>query len=154
MDEMTRLVHERVCESLIYQYVRMVDFGEASRLADLFTEDGVWEAEGLTLEGREMIRAHFAKREAVVRRVSRHYCTNVDIEVTSDTQAQGLSYFMNFRHDRAEGDLSLPVPISLPKYSGEYHCSFARTDSGWQFRRLHVDVTFLRPPNTPQVATL
>lgn len=149
MDELGRLLDERACEALITKYVSFVDFGEASRLAELFTPDGVWEADDVVLKGQDAIRSHFARREAVVRRVSRHYCTNVIIEVLSPNEANGLAYFLNFRHDRVEGDLTLPVPAGLPKYSGEYHCRFARTPDGWRFELLHVDVTFLRPANVP-----
>ena len=149
MDDLRRLLDERACEALITQYVRFVDFGEASRLADLFTPDGVWESDGVVLDGQEAIRAHYLRREAVVRRVSRHYCTNVTVEVLSEDEATGLAYFLNFRHDRAEGDLNLPVPAELPKYSGEYHCRFVRTSDGWRFTFLHVDVTFLRPAHAP-----
>ncbi len=145
MDEVQRMLVERSCEQLLYRYSRAVDFGHASRLADLFTEDGTWEADDLVLSGRAQIRAHFTRREQVTRRVSRHVCTNVWIDVVSPTQAQGLCYFLNFRHDRADGDESLPVPARLPKYSGEYHDDFVLTADGWHIARHHVDVTFLRP---------
>ena len=153
MDELRRLLDERACEALITQYARFVDFGEASRLADLFTPDGVWEADGVVLRGQDAIRSHYVRREAVVRRVSRHYCTNVTVEILSPDEAKGIAYFLNFRRDRAEGDLSLPVSAGLPKYSGEYHCRFARTSDGWRFELLHVDVTFLRPANAPPDVT-
>ncbi|MCW2993750.1 MAG: nuclear transport factor 2 family protein [Conexibacter sp.] len=138
------LLDARACERLLVEYVRRVDFGEAASLADLFVEDGVWEAEGLVLDGREAIRAHFLQRQGVVRRVSRHMVTNVAVDVDGDA-ASGLAYFANFRVDRAEGDLSLPVAAGLAKYTGEYVCAFARGAEGWRFARLHVDVTFLRP---------
>ena len=149
MDDLRRFLDERACEALITQYVRFVDFGEAGRLADLFVIDGVWEADELVLVGQGAIRAHFERREAIVRRVSRHYCTNFAIEVLSEDEAQGIAYFLNFRHDRSEGDLSLPVPAGLPKYSGEYHCHFRREVDVWRFVLLHVDVTFLRPATPP-----
>jgi hypothetical protein len=146
------LLDERACERLLIEYVRRVDFGEASRLADLFVADGVWEAEELVLDGREAIRAHFLRREGVVRRVSRHFLANVAIDIDGD-EASGLSYFANVRFDRPEGDLSLPVRAGLPKYTGEYHADFVRTDAdGWRFARLHVDVTFLRPPSAAAAA--
>lgn len=149
MDDLTRLVAERDCAALILQYSRFVDFGEASRLAELFTPDGVWAADELVLRGHDEIRAHFARREGVVRRVSRHVCTNIAIEVLSESEAHGIAYFLNFRHDRREDDLSLPVPVALPKYSGEYHDHFVRTTEGWRFSRHRVDTTFLRPPTPP-----
>jgi hypothetical protein len=148
VDELATLLAERACERLLIEYVRRVDFGEASRLADLFVEDGVWEADALVLDGREAIRAHFLRRERVVRRVSRHFLANVAIDVDGDgSAAAGLAYFANVRHDRPEGDLALPVPAGLPKYTGEYRVDFVRTADGWRFTRLHVDVTFLRAPS-------
>lgn len=144
MDDLQRLLAERACERLLHEYCRLVDFGEASRMADLFTEDGVWEADELVLDGREAIRAHFLKRERVVRRVSRHMVTNVAIDVVSDDEATGLSYFANFRHDRQEGDRSLPQPMEVPKYLGEYVDRFRRTGDGWRFEHHHVDVALLR----------
>jgi hypothetical protein len=143
------LLHERACERLLVEYVRRVDFGEASKLADLFVQDGVWEADELVLDGREAIRAHFLRREGVVRRVSRHFLANVAIDLEGDGDAaSGLAYFANVRFDRADGDRSLPVPAGLPKYTGEYRSAFVRDDDDvWRFRRIHVDVTFLRPPS-------
>jgi len=150
MDDLARLVAERACERLLYEYVRRVDFGAAASLADLFTADGVWEAEGLVLDGREAIRAHFLRRQGVVRRVSRHFITNAAIDVDAGGDAaQGIAYFFNLRVDRPEGDLALPVAARLPKYTGEYVSSFAREDGAWRLTRLRVDVTFMRAPTPP-----
>jgi hypothetical protein len=143
VDDLERLLAERACERLLYEYCRLVDFGEASRMADLFTADGVWEADDLVLDGRDAIRAHFLQRERVVRRVSRHLCTNMAIDV-GDGEATGLTYFANYRHDRQAGDLSLPVPMEVPKYLGEYRSRFRLTSEGWRFTLHHVDVAFLR----------
>ena len=146
MDDLRRLLAERACERLLYTYSALVDFGQASRLAELFVDDGIWEADELVLHGRDAIREHFARRERIVRRVSRHACTNVVVDVTSETTARGLCYFLNFRHDRPDGDTSLPAPARLPKYSGEYRDEFVHTQDGWRIARHHVDVTFLRSP--------
>ena len=144
MDALEELLAERACARLLHDYCRFVDFGEASRLAELFTDDGVWEADDLVLSGRDAIREHFLRRERVVRRVSRHLCTNVDIRLVADDEASGLTYFANFRHDREEGDLSLPVPMAVPKYLGEYRDRFRLTPDGWRFEHHHVDVAFRR----------
>jgi hypothetical protein len=53
MDDLERLLAERACERLIVEYCRLVDFGEAARIADLFTEGGVWSGVDLVLDGRE-----------------------------------------------------------------------------------------------------
>lgn len=144
MDELQRLLAERACERLINEYARRVDFGQASKIADLFTEDARWEGDQV-FEGRERIREWFEGRQGVTRRVSRHVCTNVMVEVLSPTEARSHCYMINYRHDRAEGDDSLPVPTEVPKYVGELHDTFRLTDEGWLFSGRRVTVAFLRP---------
>jgi hypothetical protein len=152
MDDLARLVAERACERLVTEYVRRVDFGEAASLADLFVEDGVWEAEGRVLDGREAIRAHFLRRQGVVRRVSRHFVTNMTVDVDdAAATARALSYFFNLRVDRPDGERGLPVEARLPKYTGEYHTTFRKEGGAWRLEHLRVEVTFLRPP-TPRPA--
>jgi hypothetical protein len=87
-----------------------VDFGQAAAIADLFCEDGTWDGVDLQLNGRDEIRGWFVKREGVVRRVSRHICTNVAIDMVSPYEAHSLCYLIN---DRREGDLSPRVPELL-----------------------------------------
>jgi ketosteroid isomerase-like protein len=135
---------ERSCERLIMEYSRLVDFGEAAAVADLFTEDARWEGTDLVLSGREEIRAWFEKREAVTRRVSRHVFTNVTIDVLSETEAKGLSYMINYRHDRQEGDEAMPVVMEVPKWMGEAHDAFRLTDDGWRFASRRVVPAFMR----------
>jgi hypothetical protein len=144
MDELERLLAERACERLIVEYCRRVDFGHAARIAELFCEDGSWEGVDLLLTGRDEIHAWFAKREGVTRRVSRHVCTNVAIDLVSPDEATSLCYMINYRHDRREGDRSLPVPAEVPKFVGELHDRFRRTPDGWQFASRRVEVSFVR----------
>jgi ketosteroid isomerase-like protein len=144
MDELDRLLVERSCERLINEYSRLVDFGEAAAVADLFTEDARWQGTDLLLEGREEIRAWFTKREGVTRRVSRHVFTNVTVEVLSASEAKSLSYMINFRHDRAEGDETFPVPMEVPKWVGEAHDEFRLTEEGWRFSSRLVVPSFIR----------
>jgi SnoaL-like domain len=148
MDALARLLIERACERLIVDYARFVDFGEASRIAELFTEDGVWESEGLRMEGRSAIREGFARREGVRRRVSRHACTNVAVDVISADEARGLCYLINYRFDRREGDdPAAPAPAGAPKYVGEYHDRFVRAAEGWRFAHRICTLGFVRPPS-------
>jgi hypothetical protein len=144
MQELERLLAERAIERLIVEYARRVDFGEASAIADLFTPDGRWEGTELTLDGQERIREWFTAREGLARRVSRHLFTNVAVELTSPTSARASSYMVNYRHDRAEGDATLPVPAEAPKYVGECHDRFRLTGDGWRFTHRRVEVAFVR----------
>jgi len=144
MDDLQRMFAERACERLIMEYARRVDFGNASAIADLFTEDGRWEGTDLVLDGRDEIREWFSERERLTRRVSRHVCTNVIVDVLSPDEAKSLCFLVNYRHDRRDSDDGSPAPAEVPKYVGELHDLFLRTPDGWHFTERKVEVAFLR----------
>jgi hypothetical protein len=149
MEPVERLLAERACERLIVEYARRVDFGHAAQVADLFCADGVWTGVDLTLTGRDEIRAWFTERQALTRRISRHAFTNVGVDVLTPDEAESVAYMVNYRHDRPDGgdaaSYAGPAPGDLPKYVGECHDRFRRTDEGWRFARRRVDVAFVRP---------
>ena len=146
MDDIQRMLIERECERLINQYCLFVDFGEASRIAELLTEDGQWINESIKMEGRGGIQKWFSKREGVTRRTSRHLCTNVLITVEDEDRATGICYLINYRHDSRTGEAEVPAPSDAPKFVGEYRDTFVRTPEGWRFQTRYCDVTFLRQP--------
>lgn len=150
MNELNRLLAERACERLIVEYTQRVDFGRAAEIADLFCADGEWQGTDLHLTGREQIRDWFTKRQGVTRRVSRHVCTNIAVDVVSEDEARSSCYMINYRHDRREGDLSLPVPAEVPKFIGELHDRFRREPEGWRFASRRVEVSFVRRRSRPQ----
>lgn len=141
--DLQRLVDERACEKLISEYCHLVDFGNASAIAQLFILEGQWSGPGVDMVGQSEIEAGFSARQAVTRRQSRHLCTNVSIDVEGD-EARGLCYLLNFRHDSQSGTAETPAPAGLPKYVGEYHDQFVRTDQGWRFASRRFDLAFLR----------
>jgi hypothetical protein len=144
MDDIERMLIERECERLINQYCLFVDFGEASRIADLFTEDGWWENESIRMVGQDGIRREFGKRQDVSRRTSRHLCTNVLIDVIDRDHATGVCYLINYRHDSQTGVAEMPAPADTPKFVGEYRDTFVRTAGGWRFATRRCDITFIR----------
>jgi hypothetical protein len=144
MDELARLLAERECERLIFRYCRLVDFGHAAQIADLFCPDGEWIGVDLHLRGRDEIRGWFTEREQLTRRVSRHLCVNVAVELVSADEAESLCYMVNYRHDSRDGDPELPVTLEVPKFVGELHDRFRRTEEGWRFARRRVELSFVR----------
>ena len=145
MDPVQLLLHERDIHRVLVDYCSFVDFGEAGRMAELFTEDGVWlGADGRGMHGLDEIRKAFSQRQTLTRRASRHSITNVSIDVLSDTEARARCYLINYRHDVDEGVPALPVPARLPKFTGEYHDELVRTDAGWRIRHRRFDLVFLR----------
>ncbi len=140
-----RLLAERACDRLIYQYAHFVDSGEAARIVDLFTDDGVWTgADGRSMDGQDQIRAAFSARQALTRRLSRHVITNVLVDVHSDYEASGTAYLVNYRHDGTGDQVERPGPARHPKFVGDYHLEFRSLDGEWRIARLRFDLLFLR----------
>jgi uncharacterized protein (TIGR02246 family) len=144
-DDVELIAAERACERLIYQYARFVDTGDAARVAELFTPDGVWiGADGRSLNGQDQVRAAFSARQALARRLSRHVMTNVLIEVHGASEASGTAYLINYRHDTGGELATTPGPARHPKFVGDYHLSFRRTEGEWRIASLRFDLIFLR----------
>ncbi|MFF4696354.1 nuclear transport factor 2 family protein [Streptomyces chattanoogensis] len=128
LDPMERLVAERACERLIIEFVRRLDLGDPSSVADLFTPDGVWEwpADDRRIEGRDALRAYFGSRPAD--RLSRRMCTNILVTVDSPTAATATTYFATYRVD---GYTDGMVPVRLPANVGHYEDTFRNVDGRW-----------------------
>lgn len=141
MDPVQRLLIERECERLVVDYCHFVDHGEASRIADLFTEDGVWKSPENTMKGREELLQGFGLRQANTRRMSRHVCNDFRVDVIDDDHAEGAVYLTLYRHDGDEGRrLS---PLEGPQMVGEYRDRFVRTSEGWRIAHREIEVSFL-----------
>ena len=138
------MTDERACERLIMTYTHLVDGGRAAEIAELFTGDGVWRTDEFAMRGQDEIRAGFGRRQGVTRRQSRHVCTNVVVTVDGD-RATGLCYLVNYRHDSETGQAEHPAPADVPKFVGEYHDTFVRTEQGWRFQDRYCDMVFVRP---------
>lgn len=142
MEAIDRLSIERECERLVAAYCHYVDHGEAKRIADLFSVDGVWKGPEVTMEGREQLQQGFGQREANASRMSRHVCTNLLVDVIDEDHAEGTVYLTLYRHDGPEGRrLS---PLEQPEMVGEYRDKFVRTAEGWRFAHREIEISFLR----------
>lgn len=141
MDPMERLFAERACERVIVGFVHRLDLGEPASVAELFTEDGVWEwpppGDGRRIQGREALRAYFGSRPAD--RLSRRLMSNVLVTVTGPCAAGSVAYFTTYRVDGHEGP-GAPVPAGPPVQVGHYEDIFRRVDGRWLIasRTLHL----------------
>ncbi|MEU6907966.1 nuclear transport factor 2 family protein [Streptomyces coeruleorubidus] len=137
MDPMERLLAERACERLITDFVHRLDLGEPSSVAELFTEDGVWQwpEDGRLVKGRDALRAYFGSRPAD--RLSRRTMSNVLVTVVSPDAAEAVSYFTTYRVDGYDGGM---VPAGPPVQVGHYEDTFHRADGAWLLasRTLHL----------------
>ena len=140
MDDLKKLMIERDCARLVAAYCHFVDHGEAARVADLFTEDGVWASPENTMTGRDAIHDGFTRRQKQAGRISRHVCCNQLIEVEDEDHAHGVVYLTLYRHDGEPGRRA--APSMVPDCVGEYRDRFFRTPEGWRFLRRDVSVNF------------
>ena len=135
-DELHRTLIERQLERLVLHSIRAFDARDWQAFADTFTADGVFvraTAPAEPLVGRAAIVAALAARTAT--RLTRHLCTNIEIEVTGVDAASGRCYLLLFAADAAQ-------PAGVDGYRsdptqriGEYHDTFARTAEGWRIAR-------------------
>ena len=142
MRELDRLLAERACERLVIEFVRRLDLGEPAAVADLFTEDGVWEwaLDSRRIEGRDALRDYFGSRPAD--RLSRRLSTNILVDVLSDSEAVATSYFATWRVDGYAGGM---LPPMLPANLGHYEDRFAKVDGCWLLTRRSLFLPFGGP---------
>lgn len=128
LDPIERLLAERDCERLLVEFLRRLDLGDPSTVADLFTPDGVWEwpFDGRRIEGREALRTYFGSRPAD--RLSRRMTTNILVTLHTAEQASATSYFATYRVD---GYTDGMLPPRLPTNVGHYEDTFHRTGNTW-----------------------
>lgn len=125
---MERLFAERACERLIVEFVRRLDLGDPSSVADLFTADGVWEWPygDRRVEGREALRTYFGARPAD--RLSLRMSSNVLVTVHSAAAATATSYFATYRVDGYTDGMVTP---RLPANVGHYEDTFRKVEDAW-----------------------
>lgn len=132
---------------LKHRYCALCDAGyDADRLAELFTEDAVWDGGPIGAhEGREAIRRFF---EGSPKRVpwALHMVTNPIIDVDGDA-ATGQWYLWE------------PLVYALPGgdeawwMSARYDDRYRRTAEGWRFARVAITMKLLAPYDSGWSAT-
>ena len=126
-DERRAIEHD--CARLIALYANLNDEARWDEVAALYADDGVMvrpTAPDAPTQGRAAILAAFKARPA---RVTRHVCSNVVIDVDSETTARGVSAMLLFTG--AAGPLV-----------GSFHDRFVRTADGWRFAERRGSLLF------------
>jgi uncharacterized protein (TIGR02246 family) len=127
---------ERECSRLILRSVRAFDERDWAAYASLFTSDGVFiraNAPDAPLVGRDAIRAALAGRPAS--RLTRHLCTNIEIDVIDAEHAAGFCYLLLYAGDASQPQSAAGRPADGIQRVGEYRDAFVRTDEGWLIGR-------------------
>lgn len=126
-DERRAIEHD--CARLIALYANLNDEARWDEVAALYADDGVMvrpTAPDKPTEGRDAILAAFKARPP---RVTRHICSNVVIDVESETTASGISAMLLF------------TGASEPLV-GSFHDRFVRTADGWRFAERRGSLLF------------
>lgn len=122
-----RLEDEHAIARLIASYGPLVDAGEADRVANLWTEDGVYDVEGYFMDGRDQVAAM------------------VRSDAHQGLIGNGCSHFLGPAHVSVDGDRAVAVCESvllvrhkerlLPARIGANLFELVRTPDGWRTTR-------------------
>ncbi len=143
LDEAAVAAIERACARLILRSIRVFDERNWAAYAQLFTADGVFVRANQPDEpliGREAIRDALAARPAG--RLTRHLCTNIEIEALGTEHARGRCYLVLYAGDASQRDSVAGRPADDVQRVGEYHDTFVRTGEGWRIGRREGRLVF------------
>lgn len=142
-------------EDVMVAYHRASDatVSKGDRVAELVTDDVVWEAvgrhapPGWTAEGREALRARFDRNHERMP-FALHHLTGGLVTVDGDRAAGWWSYFQSCTHRGV-------TPLWI---AGEYHVDLHRVGGRWLIAHLRVENHFTTPfdkgwVEVPHVAT-
>jgi hypothetical protein len=127
---------EHACTRLVTRFMTFFDAQEYAAIGPLFAPGGV-------LVRASEPDAPLVGREAIVRalearppqRLTRHLCTNIDIEVDEADHATGSCYLLLYAADMSERPSANGYSVAGKRAVGEYHDEFVRTAEGWRFAR-------------------
>ena len=127
---------EHAIHALVARYADAVNRRDASAWAALWTEDGVWEAFGRTLEGRDAVTQAWS---AVLQglRLIFHVVHSGVIEVDGDTAR--ARFTVSEQLQTAGGQPALLL--------GLYHDRFRRESGEWRITRRRLQVLYQGPPD-------
>lgn len=114
-------------QQLYAYYARDVDSGSQRDASWMYTDDGVWDVEGMKWVGREQLKQHYTTMPpGVSKNGIRHFSTNL-ILVPTENGVRGSAYMVALER-KTEGG---PIEITL---MGKYEDLLVKTDRGWRFK--------------------
>ena len=130
------------CKDLVMAYAYYRDRGDAQGVAEVFSEDAVFNILGQTFTGRDAIRQRI--EDAKDGPVYRHLMSTVHVEQIDTSTAWGVSYVTVFQSASGE----LPLSSNQFMATGEYKDQFKKTSAGWKIARRDFQIT-INPPAQP-----
>jgi uncharacterized protein (TIGR02246 family) len=140
------MVDESDVRGLLLAFARALDAGDWTAYAETFAEDGVFEIYDQRRVGRAEIAAG-PQRDLTRWDRTQHYVTNLTATVDGDlATAQGDMLAVHIP-DKSE-------PAKHADVGGTYHCRLRRTDEGWRFSNVRVEILWFAglpmPRDLPQ----
>lgn len=136
---------EHACQKVLLKSVSTFDDGDFQGFANLFAADGVFFRANFPnepLTGREAILAALLARGAD--RVTRHLCTNIEIDVVDADHAIGRCYLYLFTAQKSAPEAVGGRPADAGQRLGEYIDHYVRTAEGWRIaKRVGKTVMFM-----------
>lgn len=100
MDRLERALIRSEIEALNAEFAFLIDHDQSERVADLFTEDGVYaRSTGQQTVGRDKLREVYAKRAQRGTRTARHLFSNLRLSHVTPNIARGTVVLMLFAED-------------------------------------------------------
>jgi len=137
------LLLEKNCRRLGVLYSHYVDLDQADKVADLFTETGVFSMGELEVVGRQAILELFINIQNKKGFISKHLLSNATFVRKSDSLAEGRSYVAvyNYPEKLGSGNQELHTkPVAAAQYVDQY----ALSEKGCLIKHRKVVPVFLR----------
>ena|GEM_PF-1881623 len=112
---------EQEIRALILEHSWMLDRGDVSRLAELYTPEGALRGLEQPLEGRAAIAEWSRRRVTLTDRVSRHVHVNVRLMPSRLDEITGSLITLLYRHDGGVQGAGPVVPFVISDYDDVYH---------------------------------
>jgi len=142
-DRVEGLLLENDCRRLGVLYSHYVDLDQADKVADLFTETGVFSMGEIEVVGRKSIRKLFIKTQKNKDYISKHLLSNTEIARKSKTLAEGRSYVAVFNYPKKLGSGNQELHTK-PVASAQYEDKYALSKNGCLIEYRKVIPVFLR----------
>jgi uncharacterized protein (TIGR02246 family) len=131
-DAAQTLHDERAISKLMTSFVQCLDRRDWTGYARTFTSDGVFVILGQEHHGWDDIAAGPARDLARFHR-TQHFSTNHVVTVHGDT-VEAIHYLLGV-HVHSSSGQRFHADIG-----GQYECRCERTDEGWRFRRVELEI--------------
>ena len=143
MSDDTRRAIESDCRDLAIRSIVLNDTQDWETLTDLFTEDAVFVrpiAPDDPIKGKEAILAQYKARPKS--RVTRHFATNVVIDVEGGDKARGLMYVLLISGTAETDPPKFPIKADPALLVGEFRDDYVLTDAGWRIAKRDGSMIF------------